>query len=196
MPISPENRERLLAETKEAAAAFVEDIVHIRETLARQDQVPRQIRHLSSVLRRLTVDNDLRSIAPPRIGPLSLTAPDNSAFYQAARKQPLSMFVSAGISVFNTEMRALVGGVEGREFVFPTEFNRSRVLPLSLDGYLNQKVLYFKSDWVTRRQVIKYVANCASGVHSSNAQDQSEKLLSSLRQYIKLTLMRAALALT
>ena len=186
MAISPEDRSILLLATKEAAAAFVEDMAHIRQMLTTQEHLPGQIRLLSAILRRLAVDNDLRSIAPPRVGPLSLLVPDNSEIYHAAKKQRLSLFASGGMSVFNCECRALVGG-EGREFVLPSDFDRKKLISVSLDGFLTQKVLAFKDNWFSRKQVIKYVANVASGVHSSHERSREDIMLSSLRQYMKLT---------
>ena len=139
MSISPETTARLLLATREAAAAFLEDMAHIRGVLAKQKQTPGEIRLLSGILRRLTVDNDLRSIAPPRIGAISLIAPDNTSVYHAARKQPLSIFVSGGIKVFDCECRAIVGGV-GKDFMLDADFDRKRMTTLSLDGFLSQNV--------------------------------------------------------
>ena len=183
-PISPEERSRLILATKEAAAAFVEDMAHIRETLAKQDQLPGQLRHLSAILRRLLVDNDLRSIAPPRIGSLSLLAPDNNPIYHAARKQRLSIFASGGVTVFNCEFRALVGGV-GQDFILDPSIDRKALVAVSQDGFLSQKVLALNDEWATRRQIIKYVANKASGVHSTTSQDTDDILLSRIRAYLK-----------
>jgi hypothetical protein len=60
MAIPPEKKAQLLQATREAAAAFVEDMACIRETLARADKItPGEIRRLSAILRRLLVDADL-----------------------------------------------------------------------------------------------------------------------------------------
>jgi hypothetical protein len=182
--LSTEERARLLDATKEAAAAFVEDMTHIRETLAEQDQLPGRLRRLSAVLRRLLVDNDLRSISPPRVGPVSLLVPDNNPIYHAARRQRLSLFASGGVTVFNCEFRALVGGV-GRDFVIDPPFDRRVLTTVSLDGFMSQRVLALNEEWVTRRQVVKYVANNASGVHSGSTQSAEDILLSRIRSYLK-----------
>jgi hypothetical protein len=184
MPIPPESRARLLIATKEAAAAFVEDMAHIRELRAHEGKLPGQIRLLSGVLRRLLVDNDLRSIAPPRIGPLSICAPDNGGIYRAARKQPVFMFASGGVTVFQCNFRAIVGGV-GCEFVHEKDYDQSKTVHIGIDGFLNQNVLALNNEWLSRRHVVKYVANVASGVHSSSPQSNEEKLLSRLRAGFK-----------
>jgi hypothetical protein len=184
MPISPENRERLLVASKGAAAAFVEDMAHIREVLAHEEVAPRHIRLLSGVLRRLLVDNDLRTIAPPRTGAVDILAPDNSAIYRAARKQPPFLFLSGGITVFNTEFRAL-GGPAGKSFVLEPEFDKSKTVALGIDGFLSQNVLAMNNEWANRRHVIKYIANIASGVHSSSPTFPNEQLLNRIRKYMR-----------
>lgn len=184
--MSPEERSRRTAATREAAATFVEDMANIRETLAKQNQLSGQLRYLSATLRRLFVHNELRSIAPPRIGPLSLLVPDNNPIYHAARKQPLSLFASGGVSVFNCEFRALVGGI-GREFILDPAFDKKALVAVSLEGFLNQRVLALNGEWATRRQVITYVANKAGGAHIAAAQDPVDILLSRIRAHLKFT---------
>lgn len=163
----------------------MEDMRHIRELLDNQSPSPGEVRRLSGVLRRLLVENDLRSIAPPRIGAISIISPDNNYVYHAARKQSLFIFASGGINVFNCRFRAIVGS-EGNQPI-DASFDRNKTVPLSIDGFLNQKALCFKNEWATRRQAIKYVANFASGVHSSTPITSEEKILARLRQFTKLS---------
>jgi hypothetical protein len=113
-----------------------------------------------------------------------LLVPDNNHVYHAARKQRLSIFASGGVTVFNCKFRALVGGV-GRDFVLDPSFDRMALATVSLDGLMSQRVLALNDEWITRRQVIKYVANNASGVHSASAQGPEDILLSRIRSYMK-----------
>src|SRR5690349_11828921 len=108
MAIPPETKERLLKETREAAAAFIEDIAHVRNTLC-ADPDRGGVRRLSSVLRRLLIDNggDLPRIASPRVGRLMFLEPDNQPVYRADRKHPFSFFGSHGVVVFGAEFRAV-----------------------------------------------------------------------------------------
>jgi hypothetical protein len=192
MPISSEKKAKLLLATSEAAAAFVEDMGYIRETLAKADRTtPGEIRRLSAVLRRLLIHNDLRSISSPRTGPLSLLVPDNNPIYHAARKQSVRIFFSGGISVFNNEVRAIVTSLTG-DFRLDPAFDKNKTATVALDGFLNQKVLAHNNRWATRGQVIKYIANSSSGVHSKSTNDSStpedfEILLSMLRKCLKFT---------
>jgi hypothetical protein len=192
MSISPENRARLLSATREAASSFVEDMGYIRETVGKADKItPGELRRLSAVLRRLLIDSDLRLIAPPRIGRLSLLVPDNDAIYRAARRQTVSLFQSGGLHIFNNEIRALATNRTGSLQLDPT-FDKTKTVPLPLDGFLNQKVLAHNNEWATRGQVIKYIANSSSGVYSKSTKTSSppeafEILLSRLRQCLRVT---------
>ena len=68
---------------REAAAAFVEDMAYVRETLARADRTtPGELRRLSAILRRLLIENDCGRCSARR-----LPFPDNDAIYKAARSR-------------------------------------------------------------------------------------------------------------
>lgn len=97
MTLSPERQRQMLLDTREAAAAFVEDLAHIREALQRPSPSRGEIRRLSNVLRRILVDNDgdIRRIAPPRVGKIIFDVPDNNALYVSARSLPFFYFLVA-----------------------------------------------------------------------------------------------------
>ena len=119
------------------------------------------------------------------------TAKDNNPIYHAARKQSVRIFLSGGISVFNKEVRAIVTSLTGNFRLDPT-FDKTKTATVTLDGFLNQKVLAKNNKWATRGQVIKYIANKSSGVHSKSTNDSStpdnfEILLSILRKCLKFT---------
>ena len=56
-----------------------------------------------------------------------------------------------------------------------------RTLETRLETFLTQRVLCYRSAWVSRSDVIKYVANVASGVHSGIPKDAAERLLGRIR---------------
>jgi hypothetical protein len=112
MPISTETKQRLLNATKESAAAFIEDMRHIRDALKPENIDRGEIRRLSSVLRRFLIDNggDISSLAPARIGCLNLHCPDNNPIYAVDRKTPFQFFGSGSakdFEVFGSYIRAL-----------------------------------------------------------------------------------------
>src|SRR5437868_1161900 len=107
MSMNPEHKAELLASTREAAIACVEDVAHMRDVLSRLDPDRGELRRLSAILRRLLIDNggDLRRIAPPRVGRLELLIPDNKAIYAADRKNPYTFFGSASVETFGLFIR-------------------------------------------------------------------------------------------
>lgn len=105
---SPKSIEELLLASRGAAAAFIEDMPHVREVLNRPDPDRGEIRRMSNILRRLLIDNggDLRGVAAPRIGRSTLQSPDNAPILKLARNTPIPFFQSAGASVFGVIFRA------------------------------------------------------------------------------------------
>lgn len=51
-----------------------------------------------------------------------------------------------------------------------------------MDSYLSQPVICLRGEWATRRDVIKYMANIASGVHSGHAREDIDRLLNRIRR--------------
>jgi hypothetical protein len=181
--LTPERREQLISATREAAAAFVEDLPHIRETVNKVDPDRGELRRLSNVLRRLLIDNggDLRSVAAPRVGKFAIVTPDNKPAYKADKKRPYTFFGSAGVRAFGIWIRAVA--VEAAAKHQPLEnFNPEQCIPLPMDNFLAQRVLCLEGKWISQREAIKYIANIASGVHSGVPKDDNEKLIARIRQ--------------
>jgi hypothetical protein len=183
MAISQETKIRLLFTTKEAARAFVEDIADIRE-IAQRSVSRGELRRLSNVLRRLLIDGggDLSSIAPPRTGRVKILGPDNNPIYRTASKHPFDFFgsgYSGGPPHLGPSIRAC-SLRKGTHPPFP-DYDAMRFVELGHDGFLSQNVLCLQGEWVSRRAVIKYVANIACGVHSGTPQESTDLLLSSIR---------------
>jgi hypothetical protein len=127
MPLSADQREERLLSTKEAAAAFLDDMQYVREIVAKNDPSNAEIRRLSVILRRVLVERDLAAIASPRLGRVELLGPDNAPAYKAADKAPLFFFASGRATV--------LGGWAGALFavdVLPI-FGRGRMELPTLD---------------------------------------------------------------
>lgn len=183
MPLTPERREQLILATREAAAAFVEDMPHIREVVNKQNPDRGELRRLSAVLRRLLIDNggDLRTVAAPRIGRFTILSPDNKPIFKTARKHPYEFFGSAGVSAFGVHFRA--AAVEKAPKPQPSEdFDPERTVALPLDNFLSQDVICLQGKWITRRDALKYIANIASGVHSGVPKEEIEKVIARVRR--------------
>jgi len=180
MKLSPEKKaERLLA-TREAAAALIEDLPHIREIVDKVEPSRGELRRLSATLRRILCERDLSNVAAPRTGRITLRAPDNKPVMKSADKDPLVFFISGGASILGVYMRASMvdRGGKAREL---TGFNPYDYVKLRLDNFLSQSVLCLQGEWTSRSDVIKFAANIGSGVHSGTAKEPAHKLLTRIR---------------
>lgn len=167
MGMSEDHRKERLALTREAAAALVEDLQHLREILERTDPSRAELRRLSVTLRRILVDRDLSIIAAPRIGRIKLKAPNNKPIVKSNSKRPISFFGSGGVTVFGVEIACCIldRGAEPRPL---PDFHPANTINLRLDGFLSQPVLCFRGEMVSRARTIEYVANIGSGAHSGS----------------------------
>lgn len=189
MPLSPNLIGPMLEATREAAAAFHEDLQYIRATLA-EEATGSKIRRLSAILRRLLVEQDLRTISAPRLNrKVHLTAPDNSPFYHAERDigAPLLFFGTTPSRIFGDgsgymcamAVPSLARGMRRIKKLAPPEGKRE-FIKLPFDNFMNQRVICAHNEWVNRRECIKFIANMASGVHSGPPKEPQEKLLSEI----------------
>ena len=60
MRLSPEQQAKMLADTRDAAVAFLEELHHFREIIEREETSPGELRRASVPLRRLLIDRDLK----------------------------------------------------------------------------------------------------------------------------------------
>ncbi len=108
MSIPPDVQRKMRETTREAAAAFIEDMEHFREVLKRTDPIRGELRRLSGALRRLLVERDIAKIATPRIGRIMIAAPDNKPLLKAGEKAPYLFVGSGGIDAFGMMIPAEV----------------------------------------------------------------------------------------
>jgi hypothetical protein len=167
--------EKQKADTRGAADAFVQDLAHMRRVLAQAPPDRGDLRRMSAILRRLLVNDELQSIAPPRIGLFLIDAPDNKPIIDDAMKERnLQFFASAGATIrYDNQTSIAIDHIKLSERDRPPSpftIDRSKKVALKVPNYLSQKVFYIHGHWITRREVIQYVANIGSGVHSGRAE--------------------------
>jgi hypothetical protein len=179
-------RKAIREETQGAAHALIDDLQHIREVVNREEPTSGDIRRLSNQLRRILVEGDLRKVAAPRLGRIELLGPDLTGIYRADRKRPFSIF-SAGKARLCGSNWANFFSDDGpyREY----EFNSDLLIPLRLDTFVSQRVIGYKGTWVSRGDVIKYVANVAHGVHTGTPREAEYKIINTVRNSVGFTLM-------
>jgi hypothetical protein len=181
-------RAEQLTQTREAAAALVEDLAHIREILGGNPSRD-EWRRLSGTLRRILVDGDLTRLAAPRIGRILLRSPDNKPFIKVITQldPPPIFFASGGAKAFGMLFRVMtlnMGVVNEKDRAKLFAFDAEKIVQLRLENFLSQQVLLFRGAWATRRDVIKYMANIASGVHSDAPSERADILLRNIQRAI------------
>jgi len=180
--MSPDHRRELLKMSREAAAAFVEDLQHFREVLSQTKVSRGEIRRLSGAVRRILVDRDIATVAAPRLGRIMLSAPDNKEVYRFSRRMSLDFFGSAGVPIFGCELRGFVL-YQSKPGAHELIFDPDAKVTFRVDNFLSQDVLCFRGQWVSRNGVIKYVANIGSGVHSGTVRENEERTLAAVRNF-------------
>jgi hypothetical protein len=195
MPMSPEHRAKMLIDTKEQAAALLDDLPYLRGISAQPDHSPAEIRRVSGTLRRLLVERDITIVAAPRLGRFMFFAPDNKPFYSAGRKIPFTFFASGGMEVFGVKFRSTIVDLQISRPSLGL-IDPERTIELRLDGFMSQHVLSLSGRWISRADVIKYVANVGHGVHSGVPQTPTETIISRIRRVARYTKSDKNLAIT
>lgn len=171
----------------------------MRRAAARIETSRGEIRRLTPVLRRLLVDGGtgiLEAIAAPRIGRISLTAPDNKSYYDLERHCWYVFFSSGRVGIFTAKSGPLVytnfgqppqgilkhdwAARQGRLLQKAAE-GAGGFVTLRVNNFCEQRVLCYMGRWATRRSIIQYVARVADGVHSGAPENDSERLIEQMR---------------
>lgn len=183
--MNQEKRAELLARTKEDAIALVEDFDHLVEILEKVHTKAADLRRSSAILRRLLIEQKLQAIASPRIGKIQISTIDHAPVYRAARKGVYDFFISGGAAIHgSTVLQLAIFSVHENS----QEEEKDQTLEFPLDTFLKQKVIFSNTNWFTRHQVIKFVANVGSGVHGGKIRTTAEKRLETIRHNICVTL--------
>ena len=179
-PLSDAERAALRASTHDAALVLVDDLQHVRQIVTQEMHSAGDVRRLSNQLRRILVEGDLRKIAAPRLGKIEIDAPDLRHIYRADEKKPFLFIAADGLQTHGLQMAAMRmdEGPNAREI---PGYHPDQMVRLRIETFQNQKILCVRGAWVTRADVIKYIANVASGVHSGDAKEPAYKLIRKIR---------------
>ena len=104
MPMPPGGVKACLGQRVEQPLRFSADLEYLREINNRRDHTARELRRLSSVLRRLLVERDI-TIVVSALGRFMFTIPDNQPIYDASEGISLHFFSSGGAKIFGEETR-------------------------------------------------------------------------------------------
>jgi hypothetical protein len=181
-----DKKTELVVATKEDAIALVEDYEHMHQILGETETKPTDLRHASAILRRWLVEKQLVTVASPRVGRLQLQAIDNNPVYRVERKGVIQSFVSGGASIHGVYIAGGMKSAGNRSLSLP-DYHPDTLITMTVDTFLNQRVIYTEGTWVNRRQVIKFVANVGHGVHGGKVKEDWEGLLDRFRFAISVT---------
>jgi hypothetical protein len=174
--------------TAETELAFVEDFRWLAEMINRDPISHGEIRRSSAVMRRLFPDGrDFQTLCNFHAPKPFLNAHDNRSYYRSAERGAfVPFFVSGGRGFLNSEVRGLTpGGWVDHDPEDEASLGDTTLIPL--EAWMNQKVLCFRGKWITRTNVINYVANRAFGVHSGKDKTDLDESMSKLRGIAKLS---------
>jgi hypothetical protein len=185
--LTPEQRDELRAASGHAAAAFLEDIRYFRDILNRDEVSAAEIRRASVTLRRLLTDREIHAIASPRIGRFLIEMPKPRPAHL-----PVPAFYLHGGMGFGGMQIAACGIFPGKAFndsEAKSEYEEWK--PASresarLDNFLSAFVLPYGGMWLTRAQVILFIANLSSGAHSGTPKEPHERVLAIIRRVAKI----------
>jgi hypothetical protein len=183
------DRHEQLEKTKVAAFAFLEDAKYLRDLV--NDTTPRRayLKRASSILRRWFVEGTLQSVASPRVGSIHILAPDTAPFVASAEEQPITVFVSAGTHVFGVFLAAGMVEPGNTQRKIKDQADIHKRISFRIDEFREQEVIYFQGRWITRDDVIKYIANVGDGVHSGKAKTDTEKSIARVRHVVVFSLV-------
>ncbi len=135
------------------------------------------VRRSWPVIRRLLLDRELQNAA---------SKVQHTIFYSAPSHLPSrTEIIKAGVTYLQNSI-ARVGPVVIGGFSNGLEGHLSKLssdTPLSLSSkhFLNQKVIYFHGDFVTRGEIIRYAANRMGGVHFGQRASEKFDLIDRIR---------------
>ena len=184
-----DNRAEQLDKTKRAAFAFLEDFEYLSGLVDKVTPKRGYLRRASVIIRRWLVDGTLQEIASPRVGRIEILAPDTTPFVASGQENPFVIFVNATTSIFGVFIAAamLAPGNKPREIEGIGDLDEKK--PVRIDSFRRQEVIYFKRKWITRDDVIKYIANVADGVHSRRSKSEDEKIIARARHVMTFSLV-------
>lgn len=180
----------LLEATGNAAQVLLDDLAHMRRIISVEQPDAGDLRRASAILRRILVEEDLIRIAAPRIGKILLDCPDFRPIHRHCEFNSY-LFISAD--------EVKTHGVTFSMLAVEASNNASQIqgyipgqrVTLPVQAFLKQRVVFLKNRWITRAELIKYVANVAHGVHTGKAVSEVERLIRDLRGMVTVKMVSA-----
>ena len=162
--------------TFDSAKALADDLQFIRRFVGSPNPEAGDIRRMSALLRRILVDATLERIAAPRVGKLLIRTMKTDDIVRLNRADPIEFLGLGGVSMFGMEIFAIhLGGSGASEW--PSPLNTE----LTPNDFLKQGVIVWNGRWISRRDIIRYIANVADGVHAGEDKTELDRLIRRVR---------------
>jgi hypothetical protein len=115
----------------------------------------------------------------PRVGKITIETVDVSEAIRFIRNNDVNLFIAGGAKVFNITCGGimLIAGEPSQE----NKGHPDDRIALDLNSFRKQRVVYSENEWLTRDQIIKFVANVSEGVHSGTPEKDFEHVATNLR---------------
>jgi hypothetical protein len=167
---------------EDLARITVEDISSIRKVLGKLNVDAGDVRRIAVLLRKILIEKELVAVAAPRIGRITLQAPDSGdaiassvskwIFYTAN----LPPIFRCPFDTMGSFGKGLIGqsGREDGQFILP-EINSppfSRLRSVNIDGFLTDPVAQCDGVTIRRIDIVKFVCYCGFGVHSGGKHER------------------------
>lgn len=152
---------------RELDITILEDLDHLAELWNTSETKNSAIRNSVHILRRLLIYSDLQKSANSRKFKIIIDAPDVKPFLKATRYGLIEFFQCGGGNVLGVHIAGTVvhSKRSNRLERIMREHNPDQRVQLNLTSFLRQQVFSFKGEFVTRSDIIKYVANKAGSAH-------------------------------
>lgn len=165
---------------------MVDDLAFFREVLAKDAPTAGDLRRMSAQLRRILVDAVIEKIAGPRVGKIRLLAPVIDEVENLNREAPF-IYVGVGhVDMFGVQVAMAIVDRDGGRAL--KTFHPDMRQELTLEQFMKQGVIVLEGTWVSRRDVLRYIANIAEGIHSGEPKNEKERLIRRARHVSKMSL--------
>ncbi len=173
---------------KELDITIYEDLVHLSELCDSTDTKNSEIRNSVHILRRLLIYGDLQKSASARKYQLLIDAPDLKSYIKAARYNLIEFYQAGGANVLGIYVAysMISKGTSHRLSRIMKESHPDSKIQLNIQSFLRQKCFWFKGKFVTREDVIKYVANKAGNAHFDRK--DREEVIDRIRSAVQISL--------
>lgn len=152
---------------RELDITILEDLDHLSDLWNTSETKNSAIRNSVHILRRLLIYNDLQKSANSRKFQILIDAPDVKPFIKATRYGLIDFYQCGGTNVLGVHIAgSFVHSKRSHRLErIMREHHPDHRVQLNLTSFLRQQVFSFKGEFVTRADIIKYVANKAGSAH-------------------------------